>query len=223
MDEIIKQSREAYDKLHSNLGFGEEDEYYRVIGALLKGKKSVDIGCGYGHIEKYSPETVAVDFSQEALIVAKQNGAGITVQAAAENLPFKDSEFEVAVSLGVLEHCADQAKAVAEMVRVSQIQILAVHAKLPYGLEFIRRPLLSLFGLKDQPIEKPLNLSQIKKMLSSAGARTIVEGVWNYVDLRWLWKRIPYGLVKWPSHHFVISLKSNFLERRFLGESSRAS
>lgn len=216
MDSFISQSQKQYEQLHKETGFGEEEEYYKVIGTLLKGKRSVDIGCGYGHVEKYSPETVAVDFSEEALKVARENGARETVQAAAENLPFKDSEFEVAVSLGVLEHCSDQAKAVAEMVRVSELQMLAVHARLPYGLELIRKPLLSLFGLKDQPIEKPLTLGQVKSYLTLAGSRVIVEGLWNYVDLRWLWQAIPYGLVKWPSHHFLIAIKTDNLERKFL-------
>lgn len=208
-----------YDTLHRQEGFGEEEEYYKVIGLLLKGKKAVDIGCGYGGVEKYAPETVAVDFSEEALKVARQNGAKYTVKAAAENLPFQDNEFEVAVSLGVLEHCVDQEKAVREMVRVSEVQILAAHARLPYGLELVRKPVLRLFGLKDQPVEKPLTIEKIKRMLKEAGARVIIEGVWNYVDLRWLWKKIPYGLVKWPSHHFVLAIKTENQERRFLGRS----
>lgn len=211
------ESQKKYEELHRSVGFGEEEEYYKVIGTLLKGTRSVDIGCGYGLVERYSPNTVAVDFSEEALKIARKNEAKRTVKADAQNLPFEDNEFEVAVSLGVLEHCEDQEKAVKEMARVSEIQILAVHAKLPYGLELIRKPVLKLFGLKDQPVEKPLTLDEIKKMLKEAGSRVIVEGVWNYVDLRWLWERIPYGIVKIPSHHFIIAIKTKSLERRFLG------
>ncbi|MFA5358763.1 MAG: class I SAM-dependent methyltransferase [Patescibacteria group bacterium] len=217
----IDDSRQGYDELHKDQGFSEEPEYYEVVGALVKGKKSVDIGCGYGFIEMYSPETVAVDFSEEALKVAQQNGARQTVKAPAEELPFASDEFEVATSIGVLEHCADQKKAIQEMVRVSKIQILAVHAKLPYGLELVRRPLIKFFGLKDQPIEDPLTMKQIKQLLKDAGSRVIVEGFWNYIDLRWLWKKIPYSLVKWPSHHFVIAIKTPNLERKFLGENER--
>lgn len=211
-------SENQYDQIHRQEGFGEEEEYYRLIGTLLRGKKSVDIGCGSGQVERFSPETVAVDFSEEALRMARQNGARTTVKAAAESLPFKDGEFDVAVSLGVLEHCVDQPKAVREMVRVAEVQILAVHARLPYGLEYVRKPLLNLFGLKDQPVERPLTLAEIKRMLNNAGARVLVEGVWNYVDLRWIWKKIPYGMVKWPSHHFLMAIKTSNLERRFLKE-----
>lgn len=219
----LEFSENKYDQIHCQEGFGEEEEYYKVLGTLLRGKKAVDIGCGSGFIEMYAPETVAVDFSEEALKVARQNGVRHTVKAVAENLPFKDDEFEIALSLGVLEHCVDQEKAVAEMVRVAEVQILVVHAKLPYGLEAVRKPLLSLFGLKDQPVEKPLSMAEIKVMLRNAGARVVVEGVWNYIDLRWLWKRLPYGAVRWPSHHFLISLKTANLERRFLGEPFESS
>ena len=214
----LKYSKSGYDAIHQTDGFGEEEEGYKILGLLLRGKKSVDIGCGYGLVERYSPETVAVDFSKEALKVASSNGAKRVVQAYAEKLPFSDNEFDIALSLGVLEHCAGQELAVKEMTRVAEMQILVVHASLPFGLEKIRKPVLKLFALKDQPIEKPLTLKQMEFWLNKHGSKVMVRGIWNYIDLRWLWKKIPYGLVKWPSHHFVIAIKSPNLERKFLGE-----
>lgn len=209
----------SYDKLHNQGGFGEEIELYKTIASLLKGKKSVDIGCGSGLIEKYSPETVGVDFSEEALKIAKKNGAKYLIKAEAENLPFHDSDFEISLSNGVLEHCCDQEKAISEMVRVSEIQIIIAHARLPYVLEYIRKPIVEkIFGLKDQPIEKPLSLNQIERMLNQNGSRVLIKGAWNYIDLRWIWKKLPYGLIKWPSHHFVISIKTKNIDRKFLGE-----
>ena len=217
---IIKTIEEGYNKLHDLGGFGEEIELYKTIACLLKGKKSVDIGCGSGLIEKFSPETVGVDFSAEALKIAKKNGIKHLVKAEAENLPFFDNEFEISLSNGVLEHCFDQKKAISEMVRVSKIQIIIAHARLPYGLEYIRKLIVEgIFGLKDQPIEKPLNLRQIEKMLNQNGSRTLIRGVWNYIDPRWLWKKLPYGLIKWPSHHFIISVKTKNLKRKYLGEN----
>jgi len=198
----------------------EEVEYYKTLGLILKGKKSVDIGCGYGSISMFSPETVGVDISDEALKRAKKLGVKKVVRASAENLPFKKNEFEIAVSVGVLEHIENQEKAISEMVRVSEMQILVVHAALPFGLEYLRRPLLALFGHTDQPVEKPFTLRKIKRLLKRNGSRVIVEGVWNYIDLRWLHNKIPYGLVKWPSHHFTISLKTKNLERKFLGNTN---
>lgn len=214
----IKRSKIGYDKWHEGKGFGEEPEYYEMLGTFLRGASSVDIGCGSGFIEMFSPETVAVDFSQQALKIAKKNGAKKVVKAPAEKLPFGENEFEISLSNGVLEHCYDQEKAVSEMVRVSKIQILVVHAKLPFGIEYVRKPICRIFGLKDQPIEKPLNLRGIEEMLKSAGSRILVRGVWNYIDLRWLWKKIPYGILKTPSHYFIIAIKTKNMARKFLGE-----
>lgn len=208
-----------YNSLHSKVGFGEEAELYELLASLLRGKRSVDIGCGSGFVEKLCPEVVGVDFSSEALKLAKKNGAKRLIKAEAENLPFKDSEFEISLSNGVLEHCFDQEKAISEMVRVSKIQIIIAHARLPYGLEYLRKPIIeSIFGLKDQPIEKPLSLFQIEKMLNQNSSRVLIRGVWNYVDPRWLWGKLPYGLIKWPSHHFIISVKTKNLNRKFLGD-----
>jgi len=214
----LKKSESGYDKLHYQKGFGEEMELYQTLASLLKGKKSVDIGCGSGFIEKFSPETVGVDFSTEALKIAKKNGAKHLVKAEAENLPFPDDEFEISLSNGVLEHCFDQKKAISEMVRVSKIQIIIAHARLPWGLEYVRKPLVEgLFGLKDQPIEKPLSVGQIERMLNNSGSRVMIRGVWNYIDPRWIWKRLPYGTIKIPSHHFIVAIKTKNQKRKFLG------
>lgn len=216
----LNQSKHEYEVIHQERGFAEEIELYQMLGSLLKGKSSIDIGCGSGLIEKFSPQTVGVDFSAEALKIAKKNGAKHLVKAEAENLPFLNDEFEISLSNGVLEHCFDQKKAISEMVRVSKIQIIIAHARLPYGLEYIRKPIVEgIFGLKDQPIEKPLSLRQIEKMLNQNSSRTLIRGVWNYIDPRWLWEKLPYGFLKWPSHHFVISIKTKNLKRKYLGEN----
>lgn len=220
--DILEKSRRDYDKLHREQGFGDEKESYEVVATLIGGKRALDIGCGSGFLEQFYPDDiVGVDFSKEALKLARENGAKYLCQAPAERLPFKDNAFEVSVSFGVLEHVALQFEAIQEMARVSRVQILIVHARLPLGLEIIRPFILKLFGLKDQPIEKPLSLRELRKMARASGLKVIFEGLWNYIDLRWLWKRIPYGIIKWPSHHLLIAIKSKNLNRRFTGENGR--
>lgn len=201
--EKIKSSRQDYDSLHKETGFGDEKEAYEVLAHLLKGNKALDIGCGSGFIEEMDPETVGVDFSFEALKIARGNGPARFVQCSAEMLPFKQDAFDISVSFGVLEHCIDQGLCMQEMARVSKMQILIVHARLPWGLEVIRPWVLKLFGLKDQPVEKPLCMRTLKKMAKGAGLKVVFEGLWNYVDLRWICKKIPYGISKWPSHHLL--------------------
>lgn len=218
---LLHWSEKEYDKLHKGKGFYEEREYYEVLATLLKGKKAIDIGCGEGYVEHFAPEITAVDFSQEALKRAKKNGAKHLVKAPAEALPFKNNSFEVALSAGTLEHLVNQQKAVSEMVRVAKVQIIIAHAELPWFYRILDGIVSFLYGWKqDQPLERPVSLPQVTEMLKVAGSKVIFQGVFNYVDLRWLWKKLPYGLLKIPSHFFVVSIRSAQPERRFLKEES---
>jgi SAM-dependent methyltransferase len=214
--EKIRLSRVDYDSLHKTIGFGDESEAYEVLAYLLRGNKALDIGCGSGFIEEINPDVVGLDFSFEALKIAQSKGSSKLIQSSAETLPFKDDAFDISVSFGVLEHCIDQSACVKEMSRISKVQIVIAHARLPWGLELIRPWALRLFGLKDQPVEKPLSMRRLKKTARLYGLRVIFEGFWNYVDLRWIWKKIPYGILKWPSHHFLVTIKTENLDRKFL-------
>lgn len=214
----IEKAYDLWHKLHKENIYMEEPEYYKLLGALIEGKKSVDVGCGYGALEMFSPNTVGVDFSDEALKKAEALGVKNLVKSKAEELPFEDNEFEVAVSIGTLEHVEDIEKSIKEMVRVSEIQILVVHAALPFPLNIIRKPMMKVFGLKDQPIENPQTIRNIKRILKENNSRVIIEGVWNYVDLRWIWKKLPYGFLKIPSHIVTFSIKTESQERKFLGD-----
>lgn len=209
---------QEYDKLHKQGGFADERESYEVVATLLKGKKTVDIGCGSGFIESICKDVIGCDFSFEALQIARTNGAKRLIQCSADNLPFKEDAFEISVSFGVLEHIINQEEAISEMARISKTQIFIVHASLPYGLELIRKPVLRLFGLKDQPVEIPFLMKRLKKIVNNSGLKIIFEGFWNYVDLRWLFNRLPYGIIKWPSHHLLITIKSKNIKRKFTGE-----
>jgi len=210
--------RSEYEVIHKKSGFTEEKEYYALIGSLLKGSKSVDIGCGYFFIQKFSPETIGVDFSINALKTARDHGGKFLVLASAENMPFKENAFDVSSSLGVLEHIVDQFQAINEMSRISKVQILIVHTTLPYVVRWLKPIVFRLFKLKDQPLERALSSKEIKSMVKSAGLRVMMEGIWNYIDLRWLWRKIPYGIIKIPSHYFLVCIKTDNLERKFLGD-----
>lgn len=209
--------RAAYEALYHHSYLVEEDEVYQVLATWLRGNQAVDIGCGVGLIEKYSPETYGVDFSWHALKQAQQNGAQRLVQTDAEALPFKDDSFQIALSNGVLEHLRRPQQAISEMARIARVQVLIVHARLPFPLELFRPLVNRLWKLESQPWDKPLSRRQLKKFLSQASLKVVYEGFWNYIDLRYLWSKIPYGLLKFPSHLFFVTIKSQVLERRFMG------
>jgi ubiquinone/menaquinone biosynthesis C-methylase UbiE len=190
--------------LHDIGGFYVDDRSYELVAELTRGLRAVDIGCGEGWVEALNPEVVGVDFSSVALERARENGAVHLIQAPAEELPFEDGAFDLAVSLGSLEHFADAQAALREMARVSRFQLLTVHQHLPV-IGHLRKPLLALRGHSDQPIERPFSRRRLHNELEQAGLVPVFVGNWRYVDPRYLWSRLPYGLVRLPSHLFVFS------------------
>ncbi len=81
----------------------------------------LDNGCGLGTwlnaFAKHSTERFGLEIEHERAVQAIPTASGI-VQAAGEHLPFADNSFDFVFSNEVIEHVVDDAKAVAEMVRV---------------------------------------------------------------------------------------------------------
>jgi len=205
--EHSKTSRKIYDQMHKSYFGGPNDGSYEILASMARGNKTVDIACGEGLIEKLAPETVGVEFSLNALKKAKKNGAKHLVLADAHALPFVDNAFDIAISAGNLEHFANPQLAINEMARISKIQILTVHRKLPILSSIYR--IAALFGVKHQPIEKPIAENELEKMLKTAGAHIVFKGLWNLPvnygrPIRWLpeFSRV-------ASCWFVISIKKN--------------
>ena len=80
---------------------------------IVANKKVVDIGCGYGRnkskVESLGGEWIGVEPFE---------GGAHTVVGSAEDLPFEDNTFEVAIMDAVLEHIPDVGKAFSEVARV---------------------------------------------------------------------------------------------------------
>ncbi|MBI4375866.1 MAG: class I SAM-dependent methyltransferase [Elusimicrobia bacterium] len=93
----------------------------------FKGKRALDCGCGGGRytvaLKKLGlAEVVGCDGSSEAIAVARQRAAGTAgvsyVATDVLKLPFKDGEFDLVFSNGVLHHTEDTARGLAELARV---------------------------------------------------------------------------------------------------------
>lgn len=84
-----------------------------TIKEICRGKKVVDIGCGYGRnkgiVESVGGEWVGVEPFE---------GGAHTVVADAQNLPFDDNTFDIAIMDAVLEHIPEVEKAISEVSRV---------------------------------------------------------------------------------------------------------
>src|SRR3989344_514997 len=107
---------------------------------------------------------------------------------------------------GSLEHFANPLKALKEMARVSTIQILTVHKKLPIPFSnFLRSFILNLKSVKDQPIDFPISMKELEKILTKAKMHIVFKGVWTHpYDFQMLGFKIP-KLLQIPSCHFVIT------------------
>jgi len=93
-------------------------------GAIEKGKKILEIGCGTGiftaGVAKTLADVTACDISEELLSIAgfSHRGNNIKyVKADAENMSFDDSEFDVVMGNSVLHHL-DLSLALPEIYRV---------------------------------------------------------------------------------------------------------
>jgi SAM-dependent methyltransferase len=88
----------------------------------LEGQAILDVGCGVGAYVRafgqYSDEVHGIDIDPEKVAEARQVAGARVMVASAEALPYADGRFDVVLSHEVIEHVADDRRAVAEAVRV---------------------------------------------------------------------------------------------------------
>jgi SAM-dependent methyltransferase len=97
------------------------------LAGVQRGQRALDVGCGPGAltgelVARLGAETVAaVDPSEPFVIAARERYPGVDIQrAAAEELPFPDAEFDVALAQLVVHFMADPIVGLREMARVTR-------------------------------------------------------------------------------------------------------
>jgi SAM-dependent methyltransferase len=92
------------------------------------GQRVVEVGCGPGALTSElvqrlgASAVVAVDPSEPFVTAARERHPGVDVrQAAAEDLPFADGEFDAALAQLVVHFMADPVRGLAEMARVTRV------------------------------------------------------------------------------------------------------
>ena len=87
-------------------------------------RKILDIGCGTGttikEMEAYAPTVCGLDISPTALRYCSQRGISSVSLGDASVLPFRDGQFDVVISVDLLEHMEDDVGALREMHRVAK-------------------------------------------------------------------------------------------------------
>ncbi len=203
-----QRSLYEYDQMHKKVFEAPTDGSYEILASIAKGNLTVDIAAGDGFIQEYSPETVAVEFSKNALLNAKKKGAKYLVLADAHHLPFIDDAFDVSISSGNIEQFLNPKKAIFEMARISKIQVLIVHREFdfPFASQ-LRKIVTKLLGVENQPIEHPLKWKELEGMLNAANLKIIYRGFWTLpVNHGQVFKALP-SFKNIPSCHFAITIK----------------
>jgi SAM-dependent methyltransferase len=97
------------------------------FAGVQQGQRALDVGCGPGAltgelVARLGAEAVAaVDPSEPFVIAARERHLGVDVRlAAAEELPFSDGEFDVALAQLVVHFMADPISSLSEMARVTR-------------------------------------------------------------------------------------------------------
>ena len=97
-----------------------------AAGAICKGEKVLDVGCGTGVLTRELPGCVGAtgsvtgfDLSESMLGVARRHCPGVPFhQGSVNTLPFDDASFDVVVSAFMLMFLESPAQALSEMRRV---------------------------------------------------------------------------------------------------------
>jgi ubiquinone/menaquinone biosynthesis C-methylase UbiE len=97
------------------------------FAGVSSGLRVLDVGCGPGAltselVQRLGASAVAaVDPSEPFVVAAHERHPGVDVrQAAAEELPFADGEFDAALAQLVVHFMADPVRGLAEMARVTK-------------------------------------------------------------------------------------------------------
>lgn len=101
----------------------------KILEDIPKKTNSIDVGCGTGRsmqwLKEFGFNPIGIDCSKSAVNRCKSLGLDVLL-ADAYKTTFKDREFDLVVSAGVIEHFKDFQPIIDEMCRISKKYILLV-------------------------------------------------------------------------------------------------
>lgn len=197
-----------------------------AIGRSVLGLRLLNVGCGTGGFntaaERAGCDAWGVDASIDAVAIATQRcRPGRAIRAVGESLPFRSWSFDVVYCYSTLEHVADPAGVVREMVRAlrpdgqlylytpSPWSCFEGHYKV-FWVPGLPRPAgRAYLALRGRPTAfldtvRPLTLTRCVRLLEHAGARVthVLDGdadrpvggpLWPLVRRYYRWCRVcPY-------------------------------
>ena len=123
---MFEVAAEKYDRFMGRYSMPLAPKLVELAG-IAPGQRVLDVGCGPGALttalaERVGAENVsAVDPSAPFVAAARERNPGADVrEAAAEQLPFGDDDFDAALAQLVVHFMADPRQGIREMARVTR-------------------------------------------------------------------------------------------------------
>lgn len=217
----------AADRYHRFMGRYSEplaDQFVELVG-VHAGMRAIDVGCGPGVltarlVERLGAEHVAaVDPSPPFVSAARDRCPGVDVrQGTAEQLPYGDGEFDVALANLVVHFMSDPAGGLREMARVGGLVGATVwnHATATGPLSTFWQAAKDLDpGAADEATLPGTGEGDLGAIAREAGLHDVVEGQITvtvpYTGFDEWWE--PYTLGVGPAGDHVASLDDAGRER----------
>jgi len=230
-----RQAAMAYDSWRrSSQGRAIDRSLERLIPALLdpkKGERVLDIGCGTGNhlivLSKLGLDVSGMDASTYMIDQARERlGQRCTLRTGmAEDLPFDDNEFDLAVLITTLEFLDDPLQALREAGRVANRKVfIGVLNSLSWN--GLKRRVQGLFGDSLFGHARFFNLWGLKSLIRQAYGPVPIS--WGCIRIRpslvdetgpfgkgfWDWKRSPFACFLTISATMVYRVKADNLPLR---------
>jgi len=154
-------------RFDSNLVYQEHLSRYNFVMKFIKDKFILDSGCGIGNgtynLSLEANKVIGTELDRDRLRCAFDNFSNNNISYLAMDgclLGFKDSIFDIAVSLEVIEHLEDQDKFVSEVKRVLKNDGIAI-------ISTPNKEVVKIEGTALNPSHiKELTFKEFKKMLN---------------------------------------------------------
>ena len=128
MKHDIKSFSDAYDKMrYENKGMNANDlveiPNFRKLIPDVKGKRILDLGCGYGENDKYciglgAKEILGIDISKHMIKIAKENNNDENIKykvMAMENINEIEEKFDIVISSLAFHYVKDYEKLINDI------------------------------------------------------------------------------------------------------------
>ncbi len=141
----------------------------RIQFHIQGAQRVLNVGAGMGSYEPEGCEVIAIEPSYE--MISKRKGIKAKlIQGFAENLPFRDNEFDVSMGILTIHHWSDIAMGLQEMLRVSKNKII-LFTWIGYGSDFwLEKYIPEIKGVDEKLFP---TLEELDRLLGAISVETV--------------------------------------------------